>query len=235
MAIDTDTDAGPALGGILRAFLLRELPEEGDAYVEDKLLPSAEYRDELLVAEDDLFDDYVSGLLMKEEEERFIAFFLRGTEGRRSLMFAKLLRDYVSGHVQEGGGGHAAPPPFESLETAEKSFEGEPGMPQAETAVDSHTSAWDANLAEANSNRQLMKLLTSHDWRGLELLAELRARFGPLGTPGMPESETDREILVSLIEAGLVRGGPGDYSCTLLGLNVLDRIERASGVSLELE
>src|SRR5215216_3814169 len=78
------------------SYLLGELKEDEQRRVEERLLTNDEYFDLLLVAEDDLIDNYVRDGLTARERERFEAHFLATPERRDRLRFANVLKDYVT-------------------------------------------------------------------------------------------------------------------------------------------
>ncbi|HEX8186509.1 MAG TPA: tetratricopeptide repeat protein, partial [Blastocatellia bacterium] len=77
-------------------YLLGQLGEDEQRRVEERLISNDEYFELLLVAEDDLIDDYVKSKLPAGERERFEAYFLSTPERREKLGFARALLDYVS-------------------------------------------------------------------------------------------------------------------------------------------
>src|SRR6185503_17365256 len=81
---------------VMRRYLLGDLPEEAQIEVEERLLADPEYFSELLIAENDLTDDYVQGSLSDFDKERAARYLLAVPEGRQKLSFAKALNDYVS-------------------------------------------------------------------------------------------------------------------------------------------
>lgn len=82
--------------GHLRKYLLGELNEAEQQALEERLMVDGALFDLLLVAEDELIDDYLSGALSASERGRFDGFFLSTPERRRKLSFAMALRRYVT-------------------------------------------------------------------------------------------------------------------------------------------
>jgi CHAT domain-containing protein/Tfp pilus assembly protein PilF len=80
----------------LRKYLLGELEEGAQRQVEESLLTDDELFKLLLVAEDDLIDDYVSETLSASERAGFEGVFLSSPERRRKLSFAMAFRRYVT-------------------------------------------------------------------------------------------------------------------------------------------
>src|SRR5262249_11123279 len=55
-----------------------------------------EFFDRLVIEENELMDDYLRGDLTREQEERFMSYFLAAPERRQKLRFAKALKKRVS-------------------------------------------------------------------------------------------------------------------------------------------
>jgi CHAT domain-containing protein/lipoprotein NlpI len=79
----------------LRDYLLGALGDEGQERVEKRMLGEDDFFEQVLVAEDELVDDYLEGSLSKSERERFEKYFLIAPERRQKLRFAAALRNHV--------------------------------------------------------------------------------------------------------------------------------------------
>jgi hypothetical protein len=79
-----------------RRYLLGWLGQEEQETLEKRLLTDDEYFEELLMAEDELVDDYISGALSESERERFEQHFLAAAERQQKLGFARALNKYVT-------------------------------------------------------------------------------------------------------------------------------------------
>ena len=79
----------------IRRYLLGELSEQEVENVEQLLMSDNEVYQELLTAEDDLIDDYVSGALSEEEQSRFKRRFLAVPELRQSVRSTSVLKKYA--------------------------------------------------------------------------------------------------------------------------------------------
>src|SRR5919206_1681600 len=87
-----------------RLYLLGRLESEPRSeQVEARMMSEPEYYDELLVVEDEVIDQYLSGELSAAEREGFERNFLSTPERLRKLKFARALRDYVSDPSLAGG------------------------------------------------------------------------------------------------------------------------------------
>jgi hypothetical protein len=80
----------------IRLYLLGSLDPEAQQTFEERLLSVRELFDELLIAEDELVDDYIGNLLNEREREQFENHFLATHDHRRKLSFARSLRKYVA-------------------------------------------------------------------------------------------------------------------------------------------
>jgi hypothetical protein len=83
----------------IKQYLLGTLSPEKQCQVEETLLTSQQYFDELLVEEDELIDDYLDSGLTQAEREQFENYFLATPERIDKLRFARLLRGYLDKDV----------------------------------------------------------------------------------------------------------------------------------------
>jgi hypothetical protein len=79
----------------MRRFLLGELGEEEREELEQLVLAEDETRDRLLMAEDDLIEEYLEGSLQGDEREKFLLQFLSIPHQRDKLRVAKSLRRFA--------------------------------------------------------------------------------------------------------------------------------------------
>jgi CHAT domain-containing protein len=80
---------------LLRLYLLGALSEGDQRSTEQRLLGDKEFSDLLHVAEDELFDDYLSNNLSEIELKQFESYFLASPLRQRRLIFARSLRKYI--------------------------------------------------------------------------------------------------------------------------------------------
>ena len=83
-------------GSTMKRYLLGDLAEEQCEQLEERLLTEDETFQELLLVENELVNDYVSGELAGSDREKFSNHFLSTPERRQKLEFASALRRYVS-------------------------------------------------------------------------------------------------------------------------------------------
>jgi hypothetical protein len=81
--------------GSIKQYLLGELPHDRMKNIEERLLADGEFFEELLVAEEELIDQYLGGTLSKAERALFEKHFLSSPERRQQLRFARAFRRYV--------------------------------------------------------------------------------------------------------------------------------------------
>ena len=81
----------------MRRYLLGNLRGKRLARIERRLLSDEQFFDELLIAEDELTDEYLLDQLKPGERREFETRFLAIPERRQKLRFARALRSYVSG------------------------------------------------------------------------------------------------------------------------------------------
>jgi hypothetical protein len=81
----------------MKRYLLGELAESEQQALEERLMASDDYFEQLLIAEDDLVDEYLRGTLPAREKQRFNDHFLCTPERRHKLRFSRSLQKYVWG------------------------------------------------------------------------------------------------------------------------------------------
>ena len=79
-----------------KLYLLGELSEDERSRLEERLLADDDYFQQLLLVEEDLIDDYLSGELQPIERARFDEYFMSAPERQQDLRFAKAFRKYVA-------------------------------------------------------------------------------------------------------------------------------------------
>jgi len=83
----------------IRQYLLGTLSPERAAELEERLLLDSEIYQELLIAEDELIDQFIGGEVSPAERDGVESHFLRDPERRKQLDFARILRSYVSANA----------------------------------------------------------------------------------------------------------------------------------------
>ena len=80
----------------LRKYLLGNLPPSQLSALEERLLTDGAFYDELLMVEDELIDQYLSGEQSQAEREGFEAHFMLAPERQQKVRFARALKKYLS-------------------------------------------------------------------------------------------------------------------------------------------
>ncbi len=80
----------------IRLYLLGQLSDGGAGELEQIILTNAELFEELLVVEDELIDEYLTGKLDQNERANFERHFLATPERHEQLRFARALNRYVT-------------------------------------------------------------------------------------------------------------------------------------------
>lgn len=81
--------------GQIRRYLLGQLEEDELGQLEEKMMADNELFDRVLLAEDDMVEEYVQDELSESDRAGFKASFLSTPEGRQQVAYAKALRKYV--------------------------------------------------------------------------------------------------------------------------------------------
>lgn len=77
-------------------YLLGQAGPEDQSSLEERLVTESEFYDEVLIAEDELIDQYLSGELSESERERFENYFLTLPERQSKVRFGRAFNTYVS-------------------------------------------------------------------------------------------------------------------------------------------
>jgi hypothetical protein len=93
----------------LRLYLLGLLPPERQQPLEELFLTDSASYEELLIAEEDLIDEYLAGGLAERERAIFEARIANTQEGGREVRFASALRAYVASNTAAAGERPAEP------------------------------------------------------------------------------------------------------------------------------
>ncbi len=80
----------------IRQYLLGQLPPEESSQIEERLFTDAAFYEELLIAEDELVDDYLAGGLSDSDRESCETHFLLTPERKQKIRFALAFKEYVS-------------------------------------------------------------------------------------------------------------------------------------------
>jgi hypothetical protein len=81
---------------LFRRYILRELADEEQQRIEERLMTDDAFFERLKISEDELVDEYLAGVLPKSDRERFELFFLTTPEGRQRVSFNTVFNKYVA-------------------------------------------------------------------------------------------------------------------------------------------
>jgi hypothetical protein len=80
---------------VVRRYFLGDLSETEQQHVEESFLLDPEYRENLLIAEHELIEDYLDGVLNEQERDRFEIYFLATPQQKQKLQIARSLKRYA--------------------------------------------------------------------------------------------------------------------------------------------
>jgi len=106
----------------MRGYLLGTLDTDRRTQLEDTMLSAPEIYEELLIDEEELIDQYVSGGLSQFERQQFETYFLITAERQKNLRFGQLLKRYLISHHPQTDRAAAATPHVGKSAPAKKSF-----------------------------------------------------------------------------------------------------------------
>src|SRR6266404_575109 len=87
--------------GLIRRYLLGQLAEGELEQLEEKMMADNELFSAVLLAEDEMVEEYVDGELPESDRPGFEASFLSTPEGRQQVTYAKALRKHVAAATDE--------------------------------------------------------------------------------------------------------------------------------------
>lgn len=85
----------------IRSYLLGGLSPERQTELAAEIHNDAQLQEELLAFKEELFDLYLAGSLNADEQQYFQTHFLSSESGQQKLHFARLLRNYRDGYLQQ--------------------------------------------------------------------------------------------------------------------------------------
>jgi CHAT domain-containing protein/Flp pilus assembly protein TadD len=85
--------------GLIRRYLLGQLAEDEQDQLEEKMMADTDFFNQVLLAEDEMVEEYVQGELPESDRAGFEATFLSTPLGRQQVAYAKALREYVKKDV----------------------------------------------------------------------------------------------------------------------------------------
>jgi hypothetical protein len=81
---------------VITEYLLGGLDEETKQQVEERVITDRKYKEEVLMVEDELVEDYLAGRLPEIERDRFRRHYLSGPSQRQKLRVEQALNKYIA-------------------------------------------------------------------------------------------------------------------------------------------
>lgn len=80
----------------LRHYLLGELSDDEQQKIEEKLLINNDYSEQMLIAEEDLIDDYIKGSLPPSQQKKYEKLFPATREGKQKIQITRVLKSHLT-------------------------------------------------------------------------------------------------------------------------------------------
>jgi len=220
---------------LIRKFFLGDLPESEEDRIQERAFTDPAFYEALLMVEGELVDGYALGLISSEERKKLERGFLMNPHQLQKVRIVRTLEQYISDS-------EASAIPHKEMERrslfsrlSSRLKRAKPPAVDLKSRAKTGASArdvWERPLKEAHANRELILSLIADDWLGLRLLLLLKSN--PLATTAYIFSHIDgdraksMEVLLRLIECGLIERLEERYSCSWFGSEMLAKIEKLS-------
>src|SRR5687768_13241308 len=83
---------------LIRQYLLGVLDEQQQEQLEQRVITSSDYKQEVLITEEELLEDFVNGTLSPHERELFLKRYSSSPTHVRKVAIAKALAAYAGDH-----------------------------------------------------------------------------------------------------------------------------------------
>jgi hypothetical protein len=209
---------------LIRSYFLGDLPESEQERIQERVVTDQDFFEISLIIESELVDDYAFGRISDREREKLESGFLRSPHEYRKVRLVESLDRYISNYKTTSESGAMLP----SVLTSDISRVDYDEI----TDVEERKDLCERLLGEAQTNRNLILALMDDNWLGLELLLHLKAV--PQVTQTNLASLTERDdsefaaALSRLIDSGLVDETQGKYSCSPIGSEILEKLNKIS-------
>lgn len=220
---------------LIRKFFLGDLPESEEDRIQERAFTDPDFYEALLMVEGELVDGYALGLISAEERKKLERGFLMNPHQYQKVRIVRTLEQYIS-DTEAPAIIHEKVEQGALLSRLSSLLKG-PKPPAVdfnarEKARSSARDVWERPLKEAHANRELILSLIAHDWLGLRLLLLLQsnawATIAYIFSHIDEDHAKSEEILLHLIECGLVERLEERYSCSWFGAEMLAKIEKIS-------
>ena len=84
---------------LIRQYLLGELDEHDQEQLEQRVITNPDYKEEVLITEEELLEEFVNGTLSLREHESFTRMYSSSPARRRKVKIAQALNKYASEHA----------------------------------------------------------------------------------------------------------------------------------------
>jgi hypothetical protein len=86
----------------IRQFLLGSVDDSERQRIESRFMSDAGFNQRVVIAEDDLIEDYLENSLAPEDTDKFLAQYGYGPEQQRRLRIGRLIKKYAASEAQLG-------------------------------------------------------------------------------------------------------------------------------------
>jgi hypothetical protein len=100
---------------VIRQYLVGGLNEEGRQQIEERVITDGQYKEEVLMIEGELLEDYLAGTLPETEREMFRKHYLSAPRQRQKLRIAQALNKYAVNTVTVSEYDSTRTPRFQAL------------------------------------------------------------------------------------------------------------------------
>jgi len=84
---------------LIRKYLLGELVEEQQEQLEQRVITDSDFKEEVLITEEELLEDFVNGTLPSQERALFLRKYSSSPAQLRKIQLAKSLSKYAASHL----------------------------------------------------------------------------------------------------------------------------------------
>ncbi len=185
---------------VIRQFLLGELDEERRQQVEHRVMTERDFKEEVLMCEQELLEDFLAGTLRDSDRKLFLTNYLSAPLQRRKLKIAQALNKYA-----------AENPPLIAARKRESNF-----LQRLIEAI--RNRRWFVQLSWGVVGLVLIAgtLLAFQAWRWRTQQAQLRAELAQLNDPQSTVFEASASVLAARLSPLKLRdlGGAAPLTIT---------------------
>lgn len=219
---------------LIRSYFLGDLPESEEERIQQRLFTDPDFFESLLVVEEELVDDYVLGVISGPERAKLERGFLTSPLQYRKVEFVRSLDRYIANNSSTPAPDLRAAMPslFARLRSQFLPRRRFPVSPRKVSDKKRQRNIWERSLNEVHANRLLLASMMDDDWLGLEILLQLKASPNMTQTHLASLINRDNAMIMAtlsrLLDTGLVNETAREYSCSLRGSDMLERIKEVT-------